>query len=41
MKGAYQHCGDNDLPRYLTEVEFRYKRRTVLGCNGKDLTLRR
>jgi transposase-like protein len=31
MTGVYQHCGEAHLPRYLTEFEFRYNRRTALG----------
>jgi hypothetical protein len=31
MVGFYQHCGEAHLPRYLTEFEFRYNRRTALG----------
>jgi hypothetical protein len=31
MHSVYQHCGEQHLHRYLSEFEFRYKRRTKLG----------
>jgi len=33
MIGTYQHCGDRHLHRYLSEFEFRYNRRSALGCS--------
>ena len=35
MKGVYQHCGEAHLHRYVTEFEFRYNRRSALGCTDK------
>jgi transposase-like protein len=31
MKGVYQHCGQQDLHRYLAEFDFRYSNRAKLG----------
>lgn len=33
MVGIYQHCGDQHLPRYLAEFDFRMSNRERLGCN--------
>ena len=33
MKGAYQHCGEKHLHRYLAEFDFRY---TLRAANGVD-----
>jgi transposase-like protein len=31
MIGTYQHCGEQHLPRYLAEFDFRYNNRIALG----------
>lgn len=31
MKGIYQHCSEDHLPRYLTEFDFRYNHRSAIG----------
>lgn len=31
MKGVYQHCSEEHLPRYLAEFDFRYNHRASLG----------
>ncbi len=36
MKGVYQHCGEQHLPRYLAEFEFRYNTRIALGLNDRE-----
>ena len=36
MKGIYQHCGEQHLPRYLAEFEFRYNTRIRLGMNDSE-----
>ena len=36
MKGIYQHCGEAHLHRYLAEFDFRYNRRSALGCHDKQ-----
>lgn len=36
MKGIYQHCSEKHLHRYLSEFDFRYSNRAVLGVD--DLT---
>jgi hypothetical protein len=33
MRGAYQHCGEKYLHRYLAEFEFRCNSRVALGIN--------
>jgi hypothetical protein len=33
MKGVYQHCGKQDLHRYLAEFDFRYNHRQRLGVD--------
>jgi hypothetical protein len=35
MKGAYQHCAEKHLHRYLAEFDFRYSERMALGVDGK------
>ena len=43
MKGVYQHCGKQHLPRYLVEFDFRYSNRAKLGVDDKqraDLALK-
>jgi transposase-like protein len=40
MKGVYQHCAEKHLHRYLSEFDFRYSNRVVLGVNdGERRTL--
>ena len=51
MIGTYQHCGESDLQRYVTEFDFRYNGRklndnerrdaALRGIEGKRLTYRR
>ena len=51
MKGVYQHCSEQPLPRYLDEFSFRYNTRKITdaerrdeilkGIEGKRLTYRR
>jgi len=36
MKGAYQHCGEAHLHRYLAEFDFRYNRRTALKVSDRE-----
>src|SRR3954452_2495448 len=36
MKGVYQHCGEQHLPRYLAEFEFRYNSRIRLGVEDVE-----
>jgi transposase-like protein len=33
MKGIYQHCSGNHLPRYLAEFDFRYTHRVRMGVS--------
>ncbi len=33
MRGAYQHCAEKHLHRYLAEFDFRYSNRVALGVN--------
>jgi transposase-like protein len=33
MRGAYQHCDEKHLHRYLSEFDFRYSNRAALGVN--------
>lgn len=33
MKGIYQHCSEKHLQRYLSEFDFRYSNRVLLGVN--------
>jgi hypothetical protein len=33
MRGVYQHCGEQHLPRYLAEFQFRYNNRIRLGID--------
>lgn len=33
MKGAYQHCAEHHLHRYLAEFDFRYSNRITLGVD--------
>lgn len=33
MRGVYQHCGEQHLPRYLAEFQFRYNNRIRLGVD--------
>lgn len=40
MRGIYQHCGAQHLPRYLAEFDFRYTNREATGCNDEDRTNR-
>ena len=40
MKGAYQHCAEKHLHRYLAEFEFRYNTRTALGVNDAERTMK-
>lgn len=35
MHGVYQHCGEAHLHRYLSEFDFRYNRRAVLGFTDR------
>lgn len=35
MKGAYQHCGEKHLHRYLAEFDFRYSNRIALGVDDQ------
>lgn len=36
MKGIYQHCDEKHLHRYLSEYDFRYNHRELLGYNDMD-----
>jgi transposase-like protein len=36
MRGAYQHCGERHLHRYLAEFDFRHNAREALGVNDKE-----
>jgi len=36
MKGIYQHCSEQHLPRYLAEFEFRYNTRVRLGVEDVE-----
>lgn len=36
MKGIYQHCGEQHLPAYLSEFDFRYSNRIALGVNDTE-----
>ncbi len=36
MKGAYQHCAEKHLHRYLAEFDFRYNHRVALGYNDGE-----
>jgi hypothetical protein len=36
MGGVYQHCSEKHLHRYLSEFEFRYNHRIVLGYNDEE-----
>lgn len=36
MKGVYQHCAHNHLPRYLAEFDFRYNNRVALGIDDSQ-----
>lgn len=36
MKGAYQHCGEQHLHRYLAEFEFRYNNGVANGVNDRQ-----
>ena len=36
IRGAYQHCGEKHLHRYLAEFDFRYNTRTALGFNDGE-----
>jgi hypothetical protein len=36
MKGAYQHCKEKHLHRYLAEFDFRYSNRVALGADDQD-----
>ena len=39
MRGVYQHCSEKHLHRYLAEFDFRFNRRTALGCDDETRTL--
>ncbi|MFZ1962527.1 MAG: IS1595 family transposase [Roseiarcus sp.] len=36
MTGIYQHCGENHLPAYLSEFDFRYSNRIGLGVDDTE-----
>jgi len=36
MRGVYQHCGEQHLPRYLNEFAFRYNNRSKLGIEDTE-----
>ena len=36
MKGAYQHCGEKHLHRYIAEFDFRYSNRSRLGIEDAE-----
>jgi transposase-like protein len=36
MKGVYQHCSEDHLPRYLAEFDFRYNLRSALGVEDGE-----
>jgi hypothetical protein len=36
MKGAYQHCAEKHLHRYLAEFDFRYNNRVRLGVGDSE-----
>ena len=40
MKGAYQHCKEKHLQRYLTEFDFRYNNRTITDLERRDVALK-
>jgi transposase-like protein len=40
MRGVYQHCGEQHLPRYLAEFDFRYSNRKALGIEDDERTER-
>jgi transposase-like protein len=40
MKGIYQHCSEEHLPRYLHEFAFRYSNREALGIDDTERTVR-
>jgi len=39
MRGAYQHCSEKHLHRYLAELDFRYNLRTALGRHDEQHTI--
>ncbi len=39
MKGIYQHCSKEHLPRYLAEFDFRYNNRVKLGVDDNARTI--
>jgi hypothetical protein len=38
MKGIYQHCSEDQLPRYLAEFDFWHSNRIKLGINDVQRT---
>jgi transposase-like protein len=40
MRGTYQHCGEQHLPKYLAEFDFRYSNRSALGVEDVERTER-
>jgi hypothetical protein len=36
MNGAYQHCSEKHLHRYLAEFDLRYSHRAALGVNDEQ-----
>ena len=40
MVAFYQHCGEQHLPRYLAEFDFRYSKRVKLGVDDIERTRR-
>ena len=36
MVGVYQHCGEQNLHRYLAEFDFRYSNRVGLGVSDAE-----
>jgi len=36
MKGVYQHCGEQNLHRYIAEFDFRYTHRSANGINDAE-----
>jgi hypothetical protein len=40
MRGAYQHCSEKHLHRYLAELDFRYSNRSRLGVEDQERAAR-
>ena len=36
MRGAYHHCGEQQLQRYLNKFAFRYSHRSAVGIEDTE-----